>query len=220
MTDLLYVDAFRLGARHDPPNRESLDFVPRWHENNASASAFSCIDNNIVHNHETSPVSHEIPTRRYIVPMSNIDILITGGCGFVGRAIVTALTAQQPTWRVTVVDLQELVDKETSDPRIRYIKVDVTSIADVQEAFQELKPTIVIHCAGVVPPLAQRYTRVFERVVKNVNINGTRNVLKAAIESGVSAFIYTSSCCAVIDDLTGYYASQEPSLGLALHSRR
>ncbi len=140
--------------------------------------------------------------------MSDINILITGGYGFVGKSIVAALIVQEPSWKVTVVDLQQDSGTTTPSHKVRYLKTDVTSIEQVQGTFELVRPNIVIHTAGVVPPLAQRYTRTFERIVKNVNVNGTRNILKAAIEFGVSAFIYTSSCCAVIDELSGYYASQ------------
>ena len=138
--------------------------------------------------------------------MPSYSVVVTGGQGFVGEAIVTALIEQEPSWNIAVLDLQEAFNS-TASPQVRYLKVDITSIAEVQEAFQEFKPTVVIHTAGIIPPLAQRYTRTCEHVVKNINVNGTHNVLKAATDLGVAAFVYTSSCSAVTDDLSGYYAS-------------
>lgn len=44
-------------------------------------------------------------------------------------------------------------------------------------------------------------------MVKDVNINGTRHVVRAAEESRCKALVYTSSCCAVTDDLNGSFAN-------------
>ncbi|TEY87394.1 hypothetical protein BOTCAL_0003g00430 [Botryotinia calthae] len=39
-----------------------------------------------------------------------------------------------------------------------------------------------------------------EERILNVNVEGTRNVLNAMRDSGVGVFIYTNSCCSVVDD--------------------
>lgn len=50
-----------------------------------------------------------------------------------------------------------------------------------------------------------RYSRRLETVVKTVNVMGTRHVVEAARGVGCRAFVYTSSCCAVVDDMTKSY---------------
>lgn len=67
-------------------------------------------------------------------------------------------------------------------------------------AISVVKPDVVIHTAGVVPLLADRFSRRLEQEAWKVNVEGTRNLLEAAAQNGVEAFIYTSSCCVTTDD--------------------
>ncbi|OAL19159.1 hypothetical protein AYO22_10107 [Fonsecaea multimorphosa] len=52
-----------------------------------------------------------------------------------------------------------------------------------------------------------RYARRLEGFVKAVNVGGTRHLIEAARKSRCKAFVYTSSCCAVIDDMSQSYAN-------------
>jgi len=52
-----------------------------------------------------------------------------------------------------------------------------------------------------------RYGRRLEKLVKQVNVEGTRHVLDAAREAGCTGLVYTSSCCAVTDDMSKPYAN-------------
>lgn len=81
-----------------------------------------------------------------------------------------------------------------------YIQVDVTSAESLGKAFETAKPDVIVHAAGVVPGLADRWSRRLEREVWTINFEGTRNILELSKNSGVQAFIYTSTCCVVIDD--------------------
>jgi sterol-4alpha-carboxylate 3-dehydrogenase (decarboxylating) len=65
----------------------------------------------------------------------------------------------------------------------------------------------VIHSAAIIPPLSERYGRRLKKLVFEVNVEGTRHVLDAARQSGCSALVYTSSCCAVMDDMSVSYAN-------------
>lgn len=73
------------------------------------------------------------------------------------------------------------------------------------KAFQAVRPQVVIHSAAIIPPLNERYGRRLEKLVVEVNVEGTRHALDAARQSGCSAFVYTSSCCAVTDDMSVSY---------------
>lgn len=132
--------------------------------------------------------------------------LVTGGSGFVGSAIVRALLESEPDCHITVLDRQIPTEYERAS-RVSYVGADVESPSQLQDAFQQAKPQIIIHTAGFVPPLNERYARRLEAKVKSINVEGTRNVLKAASEAGSEVFIYTSSCCAVTDDFSMSYAN-------------
>jgi sterol-4alpha-carboxylate 3-dehydrogenase (decarboxylating) len=100
------------------------------------------------------------------------------------------------------VDVKRPEDSLTQIPNLQYFEASTTSPDDLLQAFQAARPQVVIHSAAIIPPLSERYGRRLEKVVFEVNIAGTRHALDAAQRSGCSAFVYTSSCCAVTDDMS------------------
>ncbi|KAI9794846.1 MAG: hypothetical protein M1816_002974 [Peltula sp. TS41687] len=149
--------------------------------------------------------------------MSLSSVVVTGGAGFVGTATVQALFAKHPGCRIIVLDLRipSPVDRL---PDIEYYEVDVTSASAVSAIMQELRPEVVIHTAGVVPPVPQRYSRKQEARVFRINVEGTRNVLAASRESGVKAFVLTSSCTVVVDALEYELPNVDETLPTFRHS--
>jgi sterol-4alpha-carboxylate 3-dehydrogenase (decarboxylating) len=103
------------------------------------------------------------------------------------------------------VDIKPPSDSLTQNPSLQYFEVSTTSPDDLLKAFQAARPQVVIHSAAIIPPLSERYGRRLEKLVFEVNVEGTRHALAAARQSGCSAFVYTSSCCAVTDDMSVSY---------------
>ena len=131
-------------------------------------------------------------------------IAVTGGCGFVGSAIVRSLQEYLPECKIVIFDKEPMPGRALTE---ECLKVDVTSLSQVEAALSLVRPDIIIHTAGYVPPLNQRYSRAQDKAVKHINVGGTRNVLKAAVDCRCKGLIYTSSCCAVTDDLDGHFAN-------------
>ena len=131
-----------------------------------------------------------------------ISVLITGGVGFLGTFIVETASAQHLEWDITVLDLNLPKNPKAN---IAYEIGDVTDLASVTGIVEKTKPNVVIHTAGLVPELAGRYGRKLRDRVFDVNVNGTRNMLAAAKNAGVEAFVWTGSCCAVTDDMRYQY---------------
>ncbi|KAL8745729.1 MAG: hypothetical protein Q9190_002168 [Brigantiaea leucoxantha] len=146
-----------------------------------------------------------------------LSILITGGSGFVGSAIVDVVAERHPDWAITVLDLQEPSNAKNG---VLYEKGDVTDAAAIREIFKRIEqPTVVIHAAGMVPDLADRYGRNLQQEVFRVNVEGTRNVLAAAQANGnVNTFVYTGSFTAVTDDMTQQYPNIDESWPISSHS--
>jgi sterol-4alpha-carboxylate 3-dehydrogenase (decarboxylating) len=128
--------------------------------------------------------------------LDGASILITGGCGQVGIAIVEHLQEHHPTAIIAILDLAKpgpgharLIDN------VAYFTGDITSEAVVKEVLEAVKPLVVFHTAGLIPQIAKRLNMNSEQGYTAVNIHGTRNVLDAAKAVGsVKALVLTSSC--------------------------
>lgn len=57
------------------------------------------------------------------------------------------------------------------------MQVYITSYEALSSAFETVKPDIVVHNAGIVPDLAERFRRRLEQEVWNINFEGTLNIL-------------------------------------------
>lgn len=112
-------------------------------------------------------------------------VLVTGGAGFVGGAVVRRLV--QLGARVTVLDDLFTGRAETVSPEARFVEGSVTDIALVRALVAE--SSLVFHMAA----------RNIIASTKNphddfaTNIGGTLNVLMAAREGGPDRVVYTSS---------------------------
>lgn len=144
-----------------------------------------------------------------------ISILVTGGAGFVGRAIVDTAKEKHPEWAITVVDLEKPLQPKTE---IRYVIGDITNASEVHRIIDQIKPDVIVHTAGIVPELADRYQRRRRELVWNINVNGTKNILDAAKRNGVEAVVWTGSCTAVTDDMRYQYPNIDETCPTSSHS--
>ncbi|MEI7982394.1 MAG: NAD-dependent epimerase/dehydratase family protein [Bacteroidota bacterium] len=118
-------------------------------------------------------------------------ILLTGGAGFLGKAIIHELlepgSPLKPSF-VRVFDLQD--NPGFTDPRVRWIKGDIRDAATVHSACAGID--IVIHSAAVVD-----WGTKPEAELLSVNAGGTENIVHACLHHGVKCLVYTSSLDAI-----------------------
>ena len=110
--------------------------------------------------------------------------LITGATGHIGNVLVRMLLDRGEEVRAMIMpgeDPTPLMDQD-----VEIVEADVLDYQSLLKAFDHMD--IVYHLAGMISILPGR-----QPLVEAVNVLGTRNVLKAAHDSGVRRLVYTSS---------------------------
>jgi sterol-4alpha-carboxylate 3-dehydrogenase (decarboxylating) len=134
--------------------------------------------------------------------MEETNILVTGGCGFLGTAIVSALLSTK-RFSITAMDINPPSLGNSAFPTsVRYVRADVLDPNALHKVFAEAKPAIVVHTVGVYPLGAARYSLKGKDAVFKINVEGTKNVLDAAKGCNAKGLVYTSSVTVVLDSLT------------------
>jgi hypothetical protein len=130
-----------------------------------------------------------------------IRVLVTGGCGFLGTEIVSALLATQ-RYEITAIDINPpALGTTTFTQDVRYVRANVLDRDALQKVFDEAKPAMVVHTVGVYRLGTARYSTRNKEGEFTVNVEGTRNVLEASKECGAKGVVYTSSVTVVLDEL-------------------
>jgi UDP-glucose 4-epimerase len=124
--------------------------------------------------------------------------LVTGGAGFIGSHICTALVARGE--RVRVID-NLLTGKRANlahlSGKIEFIEASITDETAIRQAVENV--SVVFHQAAI--PSVPRSVRE-PRLNHEANVNGTFNVLMAARDAGVRRVVYAASSSAYGDTET------------------
>ncbi|KAH0612836.1 uncharacterized protein H6S33_009216 [Morchella sextelata] len=120
------------------------------------------------------------------------NVLVVGGCGFLGHHVVKLLLEQHPECNVSVLDLHT---KFNNFPKVTYYSGDITSREQVDDILTKSKPEVVIDTVSPIFGLGKD-------IYFKVNVDGTRTLLEASTDKGVRAFVYTSSASVVFDGVS------------------
>jgi len=121
-----------------------------------------------------------------------IKYLVTGATGNLGNSIVRELLSQGKDVRALVLPGDAGILRIPENVEI--FKGDVLSPDNLEAFFKVPEGTeiIVIHCAGIVST-AWNYTKL----VYDVNVHGTQNIVNQCIKSQVKKLVYISSVHAI-----------------------
>jgi len=115
-----------------------------------------------------------------------MKILVTGGTGFTGKALVRRLL--DDGHNVIALDYKEGL--KTQELREWGAKVVIGSVTDPDVLREHIPGVEVVHHLAA----AFREMNVAESYYDEVNVEGTRVVLDAAHREGVKKFVYCSTC--------------------------
>lgn len=114
--------------------------------------------------------------------------LVTGATGFIGANLVEALT--QRGWAVRALHRPSSSLKALAGLHYESAIGDVTDPASLGTAMAGVD--VVFHVAAVAD-----YWRSDAGKMMQVNVDGTRNVLQAALDASVRRVVFTSSCASL-----------------------
>jgi dTDP-glucose 4,6-dehydratase len=125
-----------------------------------------------------------------------MNVLVTGGSGFIGSNLVRLLLAERPGWRVVNLDrltyagnAENLADL-AEHPRYRFVRGDIANGELVAELVRTERIDAVMHLAAeshvdrsILSPA----------IFIETNVRGTQVLLEAARELGVKRFLHVST---------------------------
>ena len=125
-----------------------------------------------------------------------MNLLITGGSGFIGSNLVRLVLAGRPDWRVVNLDrltyagnAENLADLE-GNPRYRFVRGDIANGELVAELIRTERIDAIMHLAAeshvdrsILSPA----------IFIETNVRGTQVLLEAARELGVKRFLHVST---------------------------
>jgi nucleoside-diphosphate-sugar epimerase len=125
---------------------------------------------------------------------ASADVLVTGGCGYIGSVLVPELLADDRADTVRVLDSLDSGTPRSlmgtlGDDGIEFRRGDVREYGDVESALRDVDT--VVHLAAITGA-STTHDRREETFA--VNYDGTENVLKAAGKLGVENIVFASSC--------------------------
>lgn len=116
-------------------------------------------------------------------------VLVTGGAGYVGSALVPKLL--KAGWQVNVLDLYlygEDLFKDMRGPNLTEIRGDLRDAAAVQRAVKDCTAVIHLACISNDPSF-----ELDPDLGRSINFDCFRPLVRAAKDAGVKRFIYASS---------------------------
>lgn len=114
-------------------------------------------------------------------------ILITGACGQLGREVIMALKAKYGKKALVATDKLEVIKAKIVG--VKYLRVDVTSKAQLQFVIQEEKITQVYHLAAMLSASGEKDPLM----AWQVNMDGLLNVLELSARFKVEKVFWPSS---------------------------
>lgn len=114
-------------------------------------------------------------------------ILVTGGAGLLGKALIKMLLDNGENVRAIFNNTPLTIDAVLN---LESFKCDILDVVALEDAMQDI--TEIYHCAGLVS-----FNPKDKKKLYSINVEGTANVVNAALVAGVRKFVHVSSVAAL-----------------------
>ena len=114
-------------------------------------------------------------------------VLVTGGAGLLGKELITQLLSQG--MRVRAIYNKSTLPDFDSD-NLEQVQCNILDVIGLEEAMQGIEK--LYHCAAIVTFNPKKRAELFK-----INIEGTANVVNAALDAGVKKMLHVSSVAAL-----------------------
>lgn len=120
-------------------------------------------------------------------------IVVTGATGHIGNVLVKTLVKRGEKVRAFVMPSESLIPLAGLD--VDHFYGDVRDIKALQEGFRDAE--VVYHLAGIIS-ISKKSKNIYD-----VNVEGTKNVIKACLDCKVKRLVYMSSIHAFVEPPKG-----------------
>lgn len=119
-------------------------------------------------------------------------VLITGGAGFIGSHVVESLHSDGKD--LTVLDnlstgMRENLRGISPENGLRFIEGDIRDAETVRTSMEDVDQVVHLAAIASVPFSINNPSETYD-----VNVEGTRTILRASVENKIRRVIYASSC--------------------------
>lgn len=147
-----------------------------------------------------------------------MNLLVTGGAGFVGTNFVNFMLDNHPEVRITVVDVlkdpilgsinREYLERRHGG-RLTFIQEDILNREALQSLFVQNSFETVVHLAAIASNLR---ALIDPEDALRTNLEGTKNLFEVAREHGIKVFYHQSTCEVYGEHTTGIsgFTSESP----------
>jgi dihydroflavonol-4-reductase len=122
--------------------------------------------------------------------VSQNKILVTGGTGLLGSELLRQLVELGGTIRAIRRATSRMDLVKNFQEKIEWVEADLLDIGALEDAFEGI--THVFHCGAVVS-----FSSKYAEKMKQINVEGTANVVNLSLDFGIKKLIYVSSVAAI-----------------------
>ena len=130
-------------------------------------------------------------------------ILITGGMGFIGKHLAARLI--EADQEVVIFDIDIEANKDEQIEKAILVQGDISKLEQLEEICEKYKFHTIFHLASILPPK----TEEDPYLTFKINLEGTMNVLNAAVKHGIVNIVYTSSATVFGPDRTPPFTEED-----------